>query len=354
MTSIVASFPDTGGVVVASSAEIVIVTSSLAAPAKTRNTQPAVITAITHGFLNSKSQSQSGMDRKWYPAQFTCDHCRSAITSGTRYHCLSGCNDFDLCQSCYNMRPNVGMHNSSHAMKAVSEPGSFPINVIPGGYPSPSPFPVAAPAMAAAPGVSVGFNPSGISINISTGPAVPPPQMSVGIAPQTSPYGGQKMGVMPTGYSGVGFPGPAVPPPAQSSMYPNYPQPSYPQPGLPQPSVGYMGGQASVTSYGPTQPSSSAYPPSLGGSSMQPPSFGGSSGMYPSTLGGQGPVQPSYPAPQPAGSATVTSYGYTQPGGAVVTSQGPTPPYNSFVMTPTPPGSAVITSMGPTNPPGSF
>jgi hypothetical protein len=314
------------------------------------------------------------------PAQFTCDHCRSAIVSGTRYHCLSGCNDFDLCQSCYNMRPNVGMHNASHAMKAVSEPGSFPINVIPGGYPSPSPqpFPVAGPA---APGVHVGFNPTGISINISTGPAVPQPQMSVGIAPQTSPYG-QRVGVMP----GMGFPGAAVPQPApmnmgiqqppQSSMYPNYPQtsnhqPSYPQPSYPQPSypqssypqtaptqpsVGFMGGQATVTSYGPTQ-SSSAYPPTLGGSSQPagmgisspPAGFAGSSGMYPGTLAGQ----PSYPAPQ-SGGATVTSYGYNQPGGAVVTSQGPTQPYNSFVMNPTPPGSAHITSMGPTNPPGSF
>jgi hypothetical protein len=51
---------------------------------------------------------------------FLCDVCGKNIeTSKSRYHCHA-CEDFDLCEGCYELKACFGSHKSEHPIQKIT------------------------------------------------------------------------------------------------------------------------------------------------------------------------------------------------------------------------------------------
>jgi hypothetical protein len=65
-----------------------------------------------------------------------CDGCRKENFDGPRYKCTI-CNDFDLCNKCYQN----DVHDMSHPFTKIDRPGSSPVKLAPRARPKPTPAP---------------------------------------------------------------------------------------------------------------------------------------------------------------------------------------------------------------------
>jgi hypothetical protein len=52
---------------------------------------------------------------------FACDNCDSRPIVGLRHHC-NDCADFDLCNNCFLLEPELGSHTNDHTFQTVDKP----------------------------------------------------------------------------------------------------------------------------------------------------------------------------------------------------------------------------------------